>query len=46
MGQLVLANLTPFSPLKPKLLHEDGTPVVFANPSALLLPNGTASHEP
>lgn len=28
---------------KPKLLHADGTPVVFANPSALLLANGTAA---
>lgn len=27
---------------KPKLSHDDGTPVVFANPSALLLDNGTS----
>jgi hypothetical protein len=27
----------------PKLVHADGTPVVFANPSALLLDNGTAA---
>ena len=26
----------------PEMAHKDGTPVVFANPSALLLPNGTA----
>lgn len=26
----------------PAMLHADGTPWVFANPSALLLPNGTA----
>lgn len=27
---------------RPEKLHDDGTPWVFANPSALLLPNGTA----